>query len=519
MRTSVTALVAGAALAAAVVNAASLSRLNIAVGPHSPVFSNATTLGRSLPVLHRRGSLSVDSPCLFDSDCSTGFCSLGFRVGVYSGQGASKTCQPMPYGGPCSASSDCGTKNCNQGRCDYDQSAAKSCAIPIDCPSGACNYDTCYPAPGETCNPEFGCPATCEPTNTCGKLYDSFFCISDDQCLSGRCSDPINFCGTSVGYDTSTVIRDQQCFDARVCLPPTFGQTCASESIVEQCQTDALTCDSSTTTCTRKPNGANCHYQAQCLSYTCGRHPYNPGRDQKCLALPGGTPCVQDAQCGTGVCSGGTCSVGVGGSECFWNADSARGCYHVVDDNLHYYHYRSGDDDDGTDEHEHFIYQHQHFAQHHGHIHNHDFDHLINCFQDLDDNLHVDHEHQHINTGQHVKLNIHVDDNDVEAGANQYVHIRIRILIDIGDFQVGVKYFNNDEHGDDEQAFQHQHNDHVLPHNFQADVGRFILFHNDLQADVDRHADFDHDEADKYISINFYHEQVQHHQLLHCDHL
>ncbi|KAK0518060.1 hypothetical protein OC835_007965, partial [Tilletia horrida] len=260
------------------------------------LFGSASPAAIAIP--DQPSKLDVGAACDTDAQCSTAYCSFFFPLGnIYND--VTKVCRRMPATGPCTSSDQCATGNCDQatGTCAFDPRPNGRCEQDIDCLSGSCSLDqTCFAPPGAPCgSSDVSCSnSLCTPPGpgptdqqgaVCGLLPDGSRCASASQCQSGQCGDnPRGLqCGLSLQAD-GTLLRAERCFEAKYCIPSTFGSACSSNG-----DCGDLYCNAETGRCGLAPVRSRGPGPALCDSHMYGMAPYGRHRtDAKCVALPAG---------------------------------------------------------------------------------------------------------------------------------------------------------------------------------------------------------------------------------------
>lgn len=297
------------------------------------------------------GQLPNGAACQFDSQCISNFCNNG--ICGYSCN-AGYICPP---GTTCNTAS---------GRCQFGGNLplGASCSSNVQCQSGLCWFGICT----ARCTFDSQCPQGyfCDPTTgtcTCATKPNGFPCTSSPQCQSGLCLNGVctrrcvrsSDCNFNQVCDNGVCVNGQ-CGSQNACP---IGYNCVSNRCVFAGLPDGSPCNQNSQCCSnlcvnwrcqkrcvmttdcpagyccnpvsglcewlRKPLGAVCSFDSECLSGFCDpvtrlcSLPCTPGscpfgwvcdiNTRRCVLCrsPDGSRCVFDSDCSSGICNLGYC--------------------------------------------------------------------------------------------------------------------------------------------------------------------------------------------------------------------
>lgn len=267
-----------------------------------------------------------------DLDCGDGVC-----IDVAQGE---KACVPaatlgvVSYGGPCAATFQCADElTCYRGVC------LAACAGDEDCDGMGCApdawYRTAYCAPScvedTDCPERMSCVAGVCLIHGDGQFNVGSSCRSDVDCRTGLCAGGIcsDTCSETLPCEASVELPVPDWGLCKPCDPNNFGLECDEDWGLSECIQGIDGAYFCATECFFRgpgvcPVGTRCYstggYSAVCapISGSCSMPAAECTSRGICSQpLPETMPCLEDADCGLGVCVGGRCD----GPDCAADED------------------------------------------------------------------------------------------------------------------------------------------------------------------------------------------------------
>ena len=258
------------------------------------------------------------SSCTTGAGCISTICRNGLCAGKALGElctvngmcrsrictaiGAERRCTKKVAGALCTNNNECASASCIARTCECSPACtsltcAQGCTLPatcIDVPLPFADYCGVVKDVGGACVGDFECLSGICNVGFCSLKLAGDVCTEGPECASGRCVDGVCECSTTCEYDPASCAEGCVLPDTCFVIPAPYANYCGEQ----------------------RENGEACLVSAECLSGVC--------TEGVCSLKVAGDVCTGGPECASGSCVDGVCECS---TTCVFDpASCAQGC-------------------------------------------------------------------------------------------------------------------------------------------------------------------------------------------------